>query len=78
MEYIDKVLLSSYPNISAPLRYSVYFITFVGLFNLLKLGYSTLDLINRHFIRRPKDLMKTYGGNDTWAVVTGGSDGIGE
>lgn len=22
--------------------------------------------------------MKIYGGNDTWAVVTGGSDGIGE
>ncbi|CDW77317.1 short chain dehydrogenase reductase family protein [Stylonychia lemnae] len=78
MEFIDRALLSSYPNAPASLRYTVYFVTFIGFINLIKLGYGTLDLINRHFIRRPKDLMKTYGGNDTWAVVTGGSDGIGE
>lgn len=23
-------------------------------------------------------MLKKYGGNDSWAVVTGGSDGIGE
>ena len=32
---------------------------------------------NMHYLRREPDHKKKYGKNDSWAVVTGGSDGIG-
>ncbi|CAI2375956.1 unnamed protein product [Moneuplotes crassus] len=33
--------------------------------------------VYRHFIREPHDLIQRYG-QDSWAIVTGGSDGIGK
>ncbi len=54
------------------------FITYVGLFHILRYTIKLVTLLYRHLIRKPLDLLSVYGGNDTWAVVTGGSDGIGE
>ncbi len=44
---------------------------YVGLAAIL---ITICKLVSR-FIKRPYDLYKRYGGG--WAVVTGGSDGIG-
>ena len=32
---------------------------------------------SRHFLRPAQDVHEKYGGKDSWALVTGGSDGIG-
>jgi hypothetical protein len=36
-----------------------------------------LGFVNRQFLRSTYDLMNRYGKQDSWVVVTGGSDGIG-
>jgi short-subunit dehydrogenase len=38
---------------------------------------SMLGFVNRQFLRSTYDLMNRYGKQDSWVVVTGGSDGIG-
>jgi len=50
----------------------------IGFFHLLKFTVGVLRLLNRHLLRKPQNFMKTYGDKDSWVVVTGGSDGIGE
>jgi len=39
--------------------------------------YSFVKFVNKHFIRGNQDIMAKYGEKDSWAVITGGSDGIG-
>ena len=49
----------------------------VGAYHLLRYqAWPTWVGIWRHILRPRRDLTARYGGN--WAVVTGGSDGIGE
>ena len=52
-----------------------------GLIKFAQILISFATFIYRQFIRQrfqdPARLYKQYGGKHTWAVVTGGSDGIG-
>lgn len=53
----------------------------IGGLKVLQWGLSTLIFICRHMCKPQPDLMARYGsksGKNSWAVVTGGSDGIGE
>ena len=56
----------------------LYLCLLIGFFKVAFGAISFMHLIYRHFIRPAKDFYRIYGGNDSWAVVTGGSDGIGE
>ena len=47
-----------------------------GSYSLLKKLWVPTYGFYKHFIRPRRNLNKRYGGK--WAVVTGGSDGIGE
>jgi len=53
----------------------------LGALKLLRMSLNFTSFMWRHFGRpifQPKNrILKTYGGEDTWAIVTGGSDGIG-
>lgn len=56
----------------------IYVALGVGILKLTTLGLSTAALILDLFLLPAKDL-KTYGAKkDTWAVITGASDGIGK
>lgn len=48
-----------------------------GLFHLLFTLGSFLGLVKRHLFKGRSINLKKYGEKDSWAVVTGGSDGIG-
>ena len=65
----------------ALVRYSVYTITLVGFLILLNLVSGLLNFVYRHTVKGIPDYLKRYGDGQrygkTWAVVTGGSDGIG-
>ena len=52
-------------------------ITFIGLLKLMGWIYYSLCFIKRIFFTRPLDLLSRYNGKNTWAVITGSSDGIG-
>ena len=57
-----------------------YFYTFcfiIGLIKLLPFLLGIYDLIWRNFIAEEVDLLQKYGGEKSWAIVTGASDGIG-
>lgn len=50
----------------------------IGGIRLLHFILAVVAFIQRHSISRSKgDLLKKYGGQGSWAVVTGASDGIG-
>jgi len=51
-------------------------LTLWGAYSLLRWCWTPLRGIWRHFLRPRRNLTQRYGG--TWALVTGGSDGIGE
>lgn len=48
-----------------------------GLFVFLRFMIGFSKFFYSYFIRRPTDLFKEYGGEGSWAIVTGASDGIG-
>ena len=57
-----------------------YFYTFcfiIGLVKLLPFLMGIYDFIWRNFIAEEVDLLQKYGGEKSWAIVTGASDGIG-
>ena len=51
------------------------FFVFIGLFFILKKIYNFVSWIYKSFLLPPVDFKNEYG--DGWAVITGGSDGIG-
>jgi hypothetical protein len=56
------------------------FTTIVIVVGVLKLFFIAIGIWNsyqRHFKRDCLNLLQRYGGEGTWAVVTGASDGIG-
>ena len=75
---IEEILLSEDMWV---LKWACYLLALVGLFRCLILVYRTLCFTLRHCCRCRWSLLKKYSeaGNpkSTWAVVTGGSDGIG-
>lgn len=48
-----------------------------GAWKVFKTGVSALYSINRHLMRCNQNLYQKYGKEGSYAVVTGGSDGIG-
>lgn len=57
-----------------------YFYTFCFLIGLLKLVPVLLNIYNfvwRNFIAEEVNLLQKYGGEKSWAIITGASDGIG-
>ena len=56
------------------LKYTLYFTFLLGA---LKLIWSVLQLMYVYCTRRRQDLKSKYGREGAYAVVTGGSDGIG-
>ena len=50
----------------------------IGVFKVSKVLYIVAEILSRHFLRKRKDFYGLYNQGDSWAVVTGGSDGIGE
>ena len=75
---IDKILLS---EDNWPLKWMVYFFAIVGLIRFKVFICRLLGFLFRHCCRCRQNLLRKYSdkGNpkSTWAVVTGGSDGIG-
>ena len=51
----------------------------VGCLTVLKWLWLTISLIYRHIIRPccTRSMFQRYGSKDAWALVTGGTDGIG-
>ena len=50
----------------------------LGALKLISIFLAILDCIYRHFVRKPFNLLVRYGKDfNTWALVTGASDGIG-
>lgn len=47
------------------------------LYLILKFVFQCGYFIYRHYIRKPHDLLKRYGEN-SWALITGATDGIGK
>ena len=48
-----------------------------GALMWLKVVLSGCYYAYKHLIRKPFDLLNRYYHKDSWAVITGGSDGIG-
>ena len=78
MKRIDDILLS---DENWPLKYCVYLFAIIGLIRFKVFVIKTLCFLGRHCCRCRQNLLRKYSdkGNpkSTWAVVTGGSDGIG-
>ena len=55
----------------------LYIFVGIALIRVLKICSNIFKFINRNFLRKPKNLIERYGMN-SWAVVTGSSDGLGK
>ena len=65
--YIEEIYKTYHP---------IFLLTIIfGLFYLLKQSLSIIYFIYRYFIRKPINLERRYGKG--WAIITGGSSGIG-
>ena len=49
----------------------------LGAWKIIQFLIAFVQFLDRHCRRKQKNLLRRYGGNGTWALVTGGSDGIG-
>ena len=49
-----------------------------GLITIISITFKLCFFLYRKFLRPPKNLFLTYGQKDSWALVTGASDGIGK
>ena len=58
-------------------KYTLYFSSMIGLYKLFNFGVYMMGLFYRHFLRKRYNLYDKYGDKDSWAVVTGGSSGMG-
>jgi 17beta-estradiol 17-dehydrogenase / very-long-chain 3-oxoacyl-CoA reductase len=58
--------------------YILYLSLSIGLLSLTRWTFSQLSFIYRHTLKRQQNFTRNYNQGDSWAVVTGGSDGIGE
>ncbi|CDW78589.1 short chain dehydrogenase reductase family protein [Stylonychia lemnae] len=75
-EYLQQ-LLHYFKHSKCTLYVWIYYLAFaIGAYYLVLLGIFVLQFLNKHIIRRRLDLLKRYGSN-SWALVTGASDGFG-
>ena len=49
----------------------------IGAYKVLGATLSFASFLKRHLLRGTYDFKTRYGKEDSWVVVTGGSDGIG-
>ena len=49
----------------------------LGAYSVLEKVYSLMGFLNRQLLRSSPKFFARYGKEDSWIVVTGGSDGIG-
>jgi 17beta-estradiol 17-dehydrogenase / very-long-chain 3-oxoacyl-CoA reductase len=49
----------------------------IGAYSIVKSAANNVSRFNRHYLRNVQDCYQKYGGDDSWVVVTGGTDGIG-
>jgi hypothetical protein len=84
----NKVYLSMFAGINDPetkskgfLEFLIYFIFFYGSYCILHKVWRFLGIIWVHMFRgcftSKTKMFEKYGGEGSWALVTGGSDGIG-
>lgn len=52
-------------------------LAFFGAIKVLFVLWRLLSFVYRHFIRKGYHLHTRYYGTDTWALITGGTDGLG-
>lgn len=52
-------------------------LAFFGAIKAASVVFRLLSFVYRHFIRSGYQLHSRYGGDGTWAIITGGSDGLG-
>jgi len=53
------------------------FCALIGAYTVSRGTLTLMGSFNRHFLRRAYNMHQRYGKQHSWAVVTGGSDGIG-
>jgi len=65
-------------SISEPFT-AAFLVVFVliGLVVATRWVYELVTFLHRHLFRTTHNMFNRYGGPNAWAVVTGGSDGIG-
>ena len=75
-EYLDQ-LLHYLKDSKCTLYVWIYYAALIiGVYYLVSLVAYTANFLLIHLIRRRLDLLKRYGAN-SWALVTGASDGFG-
>lgn len=55
----------------------MYLILFVGLIKLMGWIYYSTSFLKQHCVTYPVDYMERFDGKNSWALITGSSDGIG-
>ena len=50
----------------------------IGILKLCRWIYHSSSFVKRNFFTKGLDLYQKYDGENSWAVITGGSDGIGQ
>ena len=79
MGYIDEFVNENIRHNPHALTQTLWYLCLViGSIKSAFLIYEIFAFIVRHFFRRPYNFRERYGaGPNTWALVTGSSDGIG-
>jgi hypothetical protein len=49
----------------------------IGSIKVISVIFRLFSFFYRHFMRSGYQLHKRYYGNNTWAIITGGTDGLG-
>ena len=55
----------------------IWLASLYGFYKIASKSYRLMNFFYRHYLRRTKDLYARYASKESYAVVTGGSDGIG-
>ena len=58
-------------------QYVSAIVLIVGFIKLLVYIYYSSSFLKKHLLTKPLDLVDRYDGKNTWALITGSSDGIG-
>ena len=74
---LDYYLIGKGKLLGSPITYLLYIVSIIGFFFIIQFLMGAFSFINRQCLRKQKNFKQEYGGKDSWAVITGGSDGIG-
>lgn len=63
---------------SSPTKATIFFgLVLIGLATISRWMYESATFVHRHLFRTTYNMFSRYGRENSWAVITGGSDGIG-